>query len=349
MEHSSTSARCRAGFTLVELLLSMAVLVSLVVMVTLIVNSASQTISGSNKHMDADTEARLILNRIGAEIAAVLCRPELDYFSFKQPAATLSLKYAGATQPQNLQSGNDLMAFYSEASGAGDPALSGTKKAPISLISYRINNDIATAAGSTVPVLRRMAKSTGWEPDPSSTANPLWHNVAYLPITISSQWGNVFDDATTYKADFRTVGNQVFRFEYCYLLKPNTTDPSKTFYPAKLSNCPWWDFSTNKMVSTATLTHTSIDGFKDVAAIVVTFAVLDSTSRVIVGDYTKLVTAFPDAQEGLDVATDWNDLINSRGAYAGKNFATAAGIPRSAASAVRIYQRTFYLNGSGPF
>jgi hypothetical protein len=113
--------------------------------------------------------------------------------------------------------------------------------------------------------------------------------------------------------------------EYNYLIKAAGGNA------AKLSVTPW---------DTTVTSHTSIDGFKDVAAIVVTIAVLDSRSRVIIRDYTKLTgsSVFSDAADGTDTATTWNQALKSSG------FASSAGIPPQAASAVRIYQRYYYLN-----
>jgi len=83
--------------------------------------------------------------------------------------------------------------------------------------------------------------------------------------------------------------------------------------------------------------HTCINGFQDVAAIVVAIAILDSTSEVQVKNgNTTLVAALPDAVEAR--------ISNP---HAGKNhlprFAKTAGIPQSVAGAVRVYQRYIYL------
>jgi prepilin-type N-terminal cleavage/methylation domain-containing protein len=319
------------GFTLVELLVSIAVLSLIVLMVSQMVNNAASIVSNSGKHMDMDTEARVTFNRLEIELASMVKRPEVDYSAFKQPASTLPAQYGAMTGPANLQTGgNDQLAFYSETTGyTTSTALTGASRANLSLVAYQVAND--PYAKTTMPVLRRMSQAMGWEPGTSST----WVGVAYLPVTISQQWGNLFGTASAYAASYETVGDQVFRMEYTYLLKPTAS------LPARYSITPW--------DTTANPAHTSINGFQDVAAIVLTLALLDARSRAIVHDYSRLIdnSIFTDAADGSsdtvyqgDVARAWNAAVNS------STFATASGVPPSAASAVRIYERSFPLDTS---
>jgi len=320
----------QAGFTLMELLVSMGLLALMILMVAQLTSSAGTTVGNSGKHMDADTQARLILNRMGVDFSRMLKRGDLDYTPFKQPAGTLPPQYGGAAIAANPQAGNDQMAFYSEADGyfSGTATPAGTQKSTVSLVAY----NIATDPYSGQPVLRRMGKGLGWEPSTAvagSTSN--WANVAYLPVTMPSWYLTYYPGRTgvydNTDPDYKTVGDLVFRMEYNYLIKATST------HAARLSITPW---------DTTVSTHTSISGFQDVAAIVVTLAVLDPASRVIINNnnYTNLTgsTYFTDATDGADVAAAWNAEANSA------TFASDMGIPKSAASAVRIYERYFYLD-----
>ena len=308
----------RGAFTLIELLVSISVLTVLILLVTQLVNSASLTIASSDKYMNADTEMRVIFNRMAVDFGRMPKRTDLDYSCFKQPAGKLSAQYGSAAIPSNPQPGNDQLAFYSETDGYSDTqALTGALKAPCSLVSYYISSGSSNNGASGAPILLRMGKALGW--DPAGPGNA-WTNMSYLPLTITSKWSQLFGS----DPDYKTVGYQVFRLEYTYLLKANESHAAK--------------FAITPYDTTATPAHTAINGFQDVAAIVVAIAVLDSASRAIVHDYTKLTSQFADAQDGADIATSWNAAIN------GPNFAASAGIPRSAASAVRVYQRSFYLD-----
>jgi len=323
------------AFTLVEMLVSMSVMILIVVMVSQLTNSATMTVTSSRKHMDADTQARLILNRMAFDISNMILRSDLDYSKFKQPAGKLPAQYSGAAVPVNTQSGNDQIAFYAREvgyfSGASTPPPS-SERASLALVGYYTANDPYFYQNNRA-VLQRMGKGLGWEPDPSGN----FLGVAYLPVTLSVQWPHLFDvngSQDPVDQDWKTVGDQVFRFEYTYLLKANYSDP-KNPQKAKLSNTPYWDATTNKMMTVNP--HTCINGFQDVAAIVVAIAILDTTSATIVNNNTTLASALPDATEGSDIQSAWETAINTPG------FAKTAGIPQQAASAIRIYQRYIYL------
>ena len=311
----------QSAFTLVEMLVSVAVLALMVVMVSQLTNSAATTVGNSGKHMDADTEARLLFNRMAYETQKMVKRQDVDYSTFKQPASTYLTVYGGGAQPANLQNNqNDQFAFYSETNGYfTSNTISGSDKAPVSLIAYKVDNQLYPAG--SVPVLWRLGKGLGWEPNNASGG---WENMVYLPMTFDKRWpkGKLFD---TTDPSYQTISPQVFRFEYTYLLKATASKA------ARFSITPWDTAATAPA-------HTSINGFKDVNAIVVAIALLDSTSRVIVRDYTNLINAFPDAVDNKDIESQWLPVLNS------PSFATVAKIPQTAASAVRVYQRTFYLD-----
>jgi hypothetical protein len=295
------------------MLVSMAVLGLIILLVSQMINNAAAVVSNSGKYVDTDTEARVIFNRFGIEMGAMVKRPEVDYSAFKQPASTLP------AEPANLQPGNDQLAFYTETTGYGTQ-LTGANRANVSLVAYQV----ATDPYSGAPALQRMSQQLGWEPGSAGA----WQGIAYLPVTLNQQWGNVF--GANYASNFETVGNQVFRMEYTYLLKPSTTGTSR------YSTTPW-----NPAL------HTSIGGFTDVASIVLTLALLDSRSQSLVHNYTNLTSAtlLPDALDSTsdpvyhgDIAPAWNAVVQS------PTFANKAGIPQAAAAAVRVYERSFPLD-----
>src|SRR4051794_37602138 len=86
----------RAAFTLTEMIIAMAVLTLLVTFVAQLVNSATILTTNSRKHMDADSQARLVFDRMGGDFSRMLQRSDVDYVFSKQD-------------------GNDKMFFYSEA------------------------------------------------------------------------------------------------------------------------------------------------------------------------------------------------------------------------------------------
>lgn len=305
-----------AGFTLVELLVAMAVLALILVFVAQLMNSATQTTTARQKRMDADSQARTIFDKMAVDFSRMLRRADVDYLA-KGTAAPNSA--AGA------MTGNDFLAFYTAADGyygtASAPPARNARN-PVSLVGYFVATDAQNRSQFV-----RLSKGLGWEAKGSN-----WQDLAYLPVTVSLKWPSLFNrDASQLSGmadpDFQTIGDSVVRFEYTYLLKPAAAGSG----PA-LSISPY--------ATDAALNHTSVDFHRDVAAIAVTLAIIDPTSRVIVSDYSKLTSEslFPDAAAGTTPDEGWIAKINSPA------FATSASIPVGAASAVRVYQRYFYLD-----
>jgi hypothetical protein len=294
----------RGAFTLVELLVSTAVLGLLVIMVAQLTNNATITVNVSRKHLDADTQARMIFDRMAADFARMFHRKDVDYVFRKQ-------------------AGNDQIFFYSEA-----PAyFSGTaSKSSAALIGYRINSSLQ---------LERLGKGLAWTGAsnasssgsvvfltyPPASPAPAASPTPYPASTLAGNWPTTVPTGST-DSDFHAVGEQIYRFEFCFLMKDGT-----------FSNTPYL------------APHTSISGFQDVSAIVVALAILDSASQQIVSDNSRMVDALPDpsdsdlaASPSKLMAQTWLNAVNS------STFASVTGIPQPAASQVRVYQRSFYLN-----
>ncbi len=284
-EQTRALGRRVRGFTLLEVLVSMTVLVLLVAVTAQIVSSAASVTGDSRRHMDADTQARLIFDRMALDFAGMVRRGDVDYY-FKK------------------NSGDDELAFYTEAVGYFPAGVTSPDvKSPISVVGYRMGDE----------GLERLGKGLVW----NGAAVAGNATMVYLPETITGTWPGV--GGTGGDPDFQVIGGQVFRFEYSFLLR----DETGTF----LSDQPWLP------------ANSAADGLKDVAAIVVTIAVLDDTSREILepGDLDTAAGKFGDAT-GSTIseapAGDWEAKIGPGD----------LGLPTLAAAQVRVYQRYFYLN-----
>lgn len=370
----------RNAFTLLELLVSMSVLTMLIVFVAQLVGSASAVTTGSRKHMDADTEARLVFDRMAADFAKMVRRTDVDYVFYKNQAAGSGI--------------NDAVFFYSEAPAyySGSPNV--TSKSTGALIGYRIN-PIDPVTKNTSPHLERLGKGLLWDtkttvgtsgapggmlflsyltngiiPDPNSsiagdgTSKGNWGGTSGLG-TLTGTSNCSFGDGAD--SDYIVLGDSVFRLEIAFLLKDGTfsnkpiTNPT-IGTPSAINgsgvgsrmydtNAGIGYVCTSATVNSGTVTNAVWNriGIQDVSAVVVAIAILDNNSRKIVTNFTKLTTAFPDPTDTELVpvssstvptlmAKKWLDTLNKSG------FAATAGIPQAAASQVRIYQRTFYLN-----
>ena len=124
--HSSRKPGQRStGFTLIELLVASSVLVLLVALIAQIFSSATLVATGNNKHLDADSQARAVLDRMTYDFARMVRRYDVDYY-FQKDAK---------------QTNNDEFAFYSESTGYYPAAVTdATQKSDVALVGYRINN-----------------------------------------------------------------------------------------------------------------------------------------------------------------------------------------------------------------
>jgi hypothetical protein len=117
--------------------------------------------------------------------------------------------------------------------------------------------------------------------------------------------------------------------EYYYTLR-GQTDRDGTVYASRTSATPWDAGIPN---------HTAVNGLFDVSAITVVIAVIDPKSRVLVTDsqLKDLAGAMTDFAETMgpgDLQNRWQEAIDDNG----------NGLPRIAASGIRIYSRSFPLN-----
>ena len=207
-QNGSQSRGYRGGFTLAELVVTVGVLVLLVLLFTQLLNTAANVTTLGHKQMDADSQARGILDRMAIDFAQMVKRSDVDFFGKGTPA------------PNSAMTGNDQIAFYSAVPGYYPPTGS---QSPVSLVAYRINS----AAGTTpFNKLERFGKGLVWN-GVSSTDIP----VVFMPLTISATWPAATSSSASDSA-YEVIGPQVFRFEYCYL----RTDGSVSITPPGISS-----------------------------------------------------------------------------------------------------------------
>jgi len=281
-----TDKRLLAAFSLVEIMVAVAVLVIVTALVAQLTNSATAVARVGTKHMDADTQARTVLDRLGFDIGRMIRRNDLDYYIKGGAAYTGHGNGHGwGKKLTGGQQGSDQSAFFASVPGYY-PQTSG--QGPISLVAYRINQNSTTATEPYLQ-LQRMGKGLLWngvvtENPKASTVYP----IVFLPTMISSipSWSAALNDDNSGQSidpDYEVIGSQVFRFEYWYLLKSGI-----------LTDVPW--------DQAATPAHTWLNGWTDVQAIAVAIAVIDPTSRALIPSTTL-----------LDIASDLDDFKTAPG------------------------------------
>ena len=311
------------GFTLVELLVAIAVVAILMAAVIGILSDATLVTTQSRKHMDADGQARMIFDRMGEDFAGMFKRRDVDYLFAKS-------------------TGNDTLYFYSDA-----PALAGTTSAypnSTALIGYRI---------STSFQLERMGSGLVWGGAPPNGVDFLTYPLTPTsnppsPDLNSTFMNPVWSTLGTESDFYRVLGDAVFRLEYCFLLKP-LKQPNGEMSPACYSNLAYRTAAQGASPDPLTLyapgsTPTTLYGLgvTNVQAIVVTMALLDAASRKLVSASTvqSLADALPDSLDSnlsssppQLMAQTWNASLAT----------LKSGWPKAAVGNVHIYQRTFYL------
>jgi len=323
-----------SAFTLTELLVTMSVLVLLVFLFTQLLNSAATIMTVGNKRMDADSQARQLLDRMNIDFAQMVKRPDVDYYlKSSLPASDCGVCRA--------QAGNDQAAFYSKVLGyypapTANPTATPIGASPASLVSYRVNSDTGSAFYNR---MQRMGKGLAWN-GVSTGLTP----VVFLPLTIAGNWAAATDTTST-DSDYEVIGPQVFRFEYYYLLKGVSTTTNAIF-----TDTPW-DTRTG-------ILHTNVSGMRDVAAIVVGVAVIEPKSKALLDNsaqvpppndnITRLGARLIDwgntTCTGCPSQTQWQttagQLLTQWQAALDAN---TLGLPRPAISGIRLYERYFYL------
>jgi hypothetical protein len=295
---------CVSGFTLAELVVSVGVLVLLVVLATQLLNSAATITTLGHKQMDADSQARQLLDRMAIDFAQLVKRSDVDFFG------------KGTTAPNSVggtMTGNDRIAFYSGVPGYYPPTGS---QSPVSLVAYRVNSN---STSSSYNKMERMGKGLVWN-GVSSTDTP----VVFMPLTIGPSaavplgtWPAATSSSTSDSA-YEVIGPQVFRFEYCYL----RTDGNRSITPPA-------DVSGIAAI------------IADIAVIDSKSKVLADNSAQVPppnDNITRLAGQLVDYPSGNlvpgQLLTNWRAAIDLN----------SIGLPRPAISGIRLYERFFYLS-----
>jgi hypothetical protein len=244
---------------------------------------------------------------VDSEARQVLDRMTLD---FAQMLKRTDVDYYVKFFPQQQQQ-NDQIAFYSAVPGyypsSGAPS-------PLSLVAYRVNSN---PNSSSYNRLERLGKGLVWN-GASTTDTP----VVFLPLTIGNSWPSAVSMSTA-DSSYEVIGPDVFRFEYYYLL----SDGALLESPCIGQNC-------------------TLNGWRDVAAIVVDLAVIDPRSKVLLTD--QQVATFNGNSGLTNFLSDFHSDLNRPGQllmqWQTRLNRPIGTIPRQGVSGVRIYERYLYLN-----
>src|SRR5258708_6904015 len=103
---------CACGFTLAELLVSVFVLVIIIFMVAQLLTTAAAITRTGHKHIDTDTQARTVFDRMALDFAQMLKRTDVDYYVKQASGYNGHGNGHGWGQGHNGDKGSDQIAFF---------------------------------------------------------------------------------------------------------------------------------------------------------------------------------------------------------------------------------------------
>jgi len=353
-----TSRRTRGGFTLAELLVSVVVLVIVIFMVAQLMSSTTAITRTGNKHIDTDSQARAVFDRMALDFAQMLKRTDVDYYVKQRNGYKGHGNGHGWGQGKNGDKGSDQIAFFSHVTGYYPSGA----QSPISLVAYRVNE--STSTNAAYGRLERLAKGLLWNGVDNGTGPNAAYPIVFSPGQLiactgpcdpwASAWSpaiNNDNNAASRDDNYEVIGPGVFRFEYFYLLKNGRV----TGWP--------WDERDPQFQNPNQLTISSPRqiGLSQVEAIGVAIAVINPEARALIqaassnagySDITEVAAALADFKNanGIgnqgkkigDMENKWKAVVESI-AQTGQPPGSGIRFPPEAAKGIRIYSRYFDL------
>ncbi|PTX92197.1 hypothetical protein DB346_24975 [Verrucomicrobia bacterium LW23] len=308
LSHRARSVR--NAFSMAELLVALAVLSLISVIVAQLVNSSGKVAMGSRMRLDAEGQARLVLGRIGDDLARRVRLRDADCL------------FVAAN-------GNDSMYFYSEAPAAFGSGTVTQDKSGVALIGYRI----AGAGSENENQLERLGKGLKWagatsgKPDSMILVSIDSAGAALPGSRMTNAFSSVVGAAPSYNdgvdSTYQLLSDGVIRLEIAFLKKDGTITQDVNGDGSRIAS--------------------SLD---DVAAVIVTIAVLDeySQKQITKAKLAQIASALGDptpaelsANPPVLMARKWQSELSSPA------FATSVDAPASVIAKIRAYQRIYPL------
>ena len=314
----------REGFSLLELLTSIAVLALLGAVILQITVAVARTTNLSNRLLDRASQARLAYERIGMDLAGSLKRNDVDFLAANVPV--------GGT--------NKVLQFITGVSSSGkSQGLTSDNNRGLSVVAYRL---VPHADNNNLPCLVRAGKTIPWHvAGPVSNAKFMGLQSDGLPVRFtdvaaSPKVGFPQELLPSNDADYDVLGAGVIRVVIGFQLYPDNQ-------PVKLQDGTLPGLSQGQIVySPPVRTVLSSDGvaasyvdFTRISALVVGLITFDLKSQALVtaAQIEKLAGAFPVPASGSILAA-WAPI-------AGDVARLPADVPLPARQALRASERYF--------
>jgi Tfp pilus assembly protein PilE len=316
------------SFTLVEMLVALAVLFILALIIVQITSVTNQTIRLSNHLIDSSSQARLACDRVGADLAGLVKRTDIDFLAQNPPATATDQR---------------ILSFFSTVSSAGLPS---ANSRDVSLITYQMvaqpdNNNLTCLARAGMPVA--WTNNAGSSPAGVATGFLGLTNGIPLALSYPPAIPSALIPTTTSPSNFDTLAPGVIRLAVGFQLYPDnnsvTLQDGSTF-----NNSPNAQGQIVFSPPIRSLTPTGggsavqyID-ITRISAIVVCVVAVDLKSVTLLNNtqVTKLGSVFTTPTNNVPPLEQWFPIANGA-----TTNATLSSIPLPVRQAVQVSQR-FY-------
>jgi len=205
---------------LVEILAATSVLALMGVMMAVLTDSASQSISASGKHLAADDQARQVFDRMEVDFTRMLKRNDV-YFSFSN------------------QSGNDQATFYSETPGVFTTGIGASTQSNLSFVSYQFNalNQLTRAGQGYQWSDIAFSPLPATVPVPSTSAHVLSNSVFRMDIAFIQRTSNTKFQITSIPTNGSfSSGSSIFPNLTAIIVALGVLDPNSQKLVSSYSN-----------------------------------------------------------------------------------------------------------------
>ena len=322
------SVRKRSGFTLVEIMVALAVLVIMALAFAQITAMTSSAIHLSNQSVDASAQAYLSFDRMRMDLAALVKRTDADFL---------------AQNPATPVGGGNLLLFLSNiaSSGISSTATGTAANRNISMIAYQIST---SSDNGGRPCLLRAGKPITW-----NNASFMGLGATGLPLSFAdpSFPSTLLPSATATPSDFDIMAPGVIRMVIGFQLYPDnlavTLADGTTPTPATAQGQIVYSPPIRIVTPSGGGTAVNYTDWKRISALVIGVVALnvDSLKVATAAQVTSLASAFPLPASGVLPLKSWTPVANTLVTLGPTT------VPLPLRQTVHVFQQTFPITPYG--
>lgn len=312
------------AFSLIEILAAVTVLAILAIMITQILNATNKTTRLSNQTLDAASQSRQSLDRIGRDLAGLIKRIDIPF---------------EAEVPTAANPDANILSFFSIIATA-DSAMTSANNRGVSLVTYRIS--VLANYNDNRPCLVRSGKALAWD----SLGSTSIISTGFMGLTPAEGLPVLYTDLPSVikpSADsFDVLAPGIFRLIVGYVLYPDdvsvTLLDGTTFANAQ-GQVVYSPPIIDRKSSGTGITHRYID-LNRISAIVIGLVAVDQENlKLLTASHIGVLQAkFPTPANNILPLQAWSSLANN---LAGD--ATLNALPLQTRQSIRVYQRFYAI------